>query len=84
MTLEELKAEAKKHGYHLMKDREKVNLLDCTCGCNRRRHYTVVKDNEVFEGLRCIKCGKWVLGKTELDARKEWNKLIKEELSAHK
>lgn len=84
MTLEELKAEAKKHGYHLIKDREKVNLLDCTCGCKRRFHLSTIKDWQSYEGLECAKCGKRVWGKTELDARKEWNKLIEEELSANK
>ena len=30
-------------------------------------------------GLKCIKCGKTVWGKSEADARREWNRIIRED-----
>jgi len=84
MTFEELKAEAKRQGYHLIKCRERINLLPCTCGCNRRNHWSKIKDNQTFAGLECIRCGRKVWGKDTLDARKNWNKVIEAELNADK
>ena len=37
MTLEELKAEAEKFGYTLIKKSDSIKMLPCTCGCKRRR-----------------------------------------------
>ena len=39
MTLAELKEEARKQGYRLMKDCRPERLLPCTCGGNKRTHY---------------------------------------------
>lgn len=84
MTFEELKAEADKQGYNLLKKQEKVKLLDCTCGGKRRFHWSKIKDWQTYEGLECEKCGKKVWAKTELEAKKAWNKLIESELNADK
>lgn len=80
MTFEELKAEATRQGYYLIKMKERVNLLDCTCGGKRRTHWSKIKDNQCFAGLQCIKCGRKVWGKDTLDARKKWNEAILAEL----
>ena len=81
MTFEELKAEATKQGYVLIKRQERVNLLDCTCGGKKRRSWSKIKDNKTFAGLECIRCGKMVWGEDTLDARIKWNKMIEEELA---
>lgn len=49
MTIEELRAEAKKLGYNLIPINKKEKLLPCTCGCKRREHW----------GFRNDKTGKW-------------------------
>lgn len=81
MTFEELKKEAKRQGYLLIKKQERINLLDCTCGGKRRRSWSKIKDGQTFAGLECIRCGKMVWGANTLDARKKWNRMIEEELS---
>ena len=53
-------------------------LLPCTCGCNRREHWSKWVDDGTLTGLKCKKCGKLVWGKNEEDARREWNKAIRE------
>lgn len=74
MTLEELKAEAKKHGYNLIKQKEKVYLLPCVCGCNRRaKWYSAYSIT-----LKCNNCGRSATGDTELDAKKQWNRMVEE------
>lgn len=80
MTFEELKAEATRQGYYLIKIKERVNLLDCTCGGRRRAHWSKIKDNQTYAGLECIRCGRKVWGKNTLDARKNWNRVIEEAL----
>ena len=32
MTFEELKAEAKRQGYYIVKKKESIKLIPCTCG----------------------------------------------------
>ena len=80
MEFEELKAEAKRQGYNLIKIRN-VKLLPCTCGSNRREHWYMYRDGIRFKGLICHKCGKEALGKTEIEAKENWNRMIKEELN---
>lgn len=74
MTLEELKVEAKKHGYHLIKDPEKVYLLPCVCGCNRREKWYGA--HSII--LKCKECGRSATGDTELEAKKQWNRMVEE------
>ena len=77
MTLEELKAEAAKHGYRLVKHSGYIKLHPCTCG-HTKRHTWCVKDGYMLE---CYKCGKQgYVGATRTDARRQWNKRIEEDL----
>lgn len=77
MTLEELKAEAKRQGYNLIKIPVREKLLPCTCGYNRRSHWENI-NGEV--SLYCEKCFKKATGKTEKEARRNWNEMIRKEL----
>lgn len=77
MTLEELKAEAERQGYKLMKKPEPMPKIK-PCPCGRKilsRLYTW--DRRTGTGyilIRCPKCGcegDW--GKNEREARELWN-----------
>lgn len=59
--------------------KEYEKLLPCTCGCKRREHWSKYADGGIMTGLKCIKCGKTVWGKSEVDARREWNRIIRED-----
>lgn len=78
MTFEELKAEAKRQGYNLIKNNPVEKLLPCTCGCNRRERWTAYStDHSGHIKLVCERCGKYVYGKTEREVRHNWNEAIK-------
>lgn len=84
MTFEELKAEADKLGYRLVKQSSPIRLIPCTCGSNRRESWYT------FDGLqfyRCSKCGKESpAGASCRDAKRKWNEMImkeKEKLDEH-
>lgn len=76
MTLEELRKEAKKLGYKLVKDTPKIEFVPCVCGANRRHRWVRAGGSMGFE---CQKCGrKSPFGKTEQEARLLWNQMIEE------
>ena len=75
MTLEELKIEADKLGYHLVKKPVRESFLPCTCGSNRRHHWINGAAKEV--GYTCIHCKRKSSGKTWIEAKKNWNKDIR-------
>lgn len=83
MTVEELKEEAKKLGYNIIKIKKTERLLPCTCGNNRREHWhgINIKSGMPYEILKCTKCGKEVKGDSKDDAIKKWNEMIKKEES---
>ena len=57
-------------------------FLPCKCGCNRREHwYGVGGDPEKQEILVCKRCGFRVYGKSEADARRNWNKAVNFQIS---
>lgn len=58
------------------KPREYTKLVPCVCGSKRRYHvYHVAKGG--LRNYECIKCGRMSpLGKTEEEARKNWNNYI--------
>ena len=75
MTVNELKAEAKKLGYNLIPIQENIKFLPCVCGYNRRSHL-ITRTGEFYE---CQKCGiQSPEGKNETEAKKLWNKMIEE------
>lgn len=76
MTLDELKIEAEKHGYKLIKKQTSVKLLPCTCGCKRR--------TELFCAgqflYACNRCGKKSpMSDTVNGAKRAWNEMIEKE-----
>lgn len=76
MKLEELKAEAEKHGYVLTKKREHVRFEPCICGHNRRTQWTICS-NEVGYQYQCNHCGfRGGIGSTERAARIAWNEAV--------
>ena len=81
MTLDELKKEAKKHGYGLIKLHSRTKMLPCTCGHNRRSHCNVYhhKSGRFYYYLVCNKCGlKSPCADTEEEAKEKWNNMIEE------
>lgn len=83
MTLEELKLEADKLGYSLVKKQKSIKLLPCTCG-NKRRTMWITTIRSTGGGgfqriLACDKCGmKAPPGNTIQEAKENWNKIIEE------
>ena len=72
MTVDELKAEAKEMGYKLMPVSSYERLKVCTCGCKKRERIYGVDAMTLI----CRRCGLSVSGKTEAEARKNWNAMI--------
>ena len=79
MTVEELRVEAKKLGYNILKISKKEKLLPCTCGGLKRDHFVTLCGEVWYDGLRCTRCGKQAIGKNERDAIRNWNKMIRGE-----
>lgn len=70
MTFEQLKREADKQGYDLVKRKTAPKLVHCICGFNKHTTWQV-KDRCVFE---CILCGRRVEGKNLYDTTIKWNR----------
>lgn len=70
MTLEELKKEADRFGYNLVKKSRPDKLLPCKCGHNRREHWHMQHGVK----LKCMGCGEEVVGKNMADAMRNWNR----------
>lgn len=77
MTLEELKAEAKKHGYKLVKERPYIRMSACVCGHKNIAHW--IKFGGVSEPYfhQCRKCGLTSdPAKTKYEAKLKWNECV--------
>ena len=73
MTLDEIKAEAKKQGYRLVKIKPYIKLKPCKCG--RKLLETWFGPDGVY--YVCPQCGrKGEHGKTDRDARILWNRSV--------
>ena len=73
MTYEELKAEAKRQGYNLIKAKPNIKMIPCICGRNSR---SVWHSPEGYY-LECRGCGKQSgIGVSERQAREMWNEMI--------
>ena len=84
MTLEELKAEARKYGYHLVKDIQNVKILPCpVCGSKKTSEWYL------RGGLKVRKCYNFHVvpklckctfegtpGKTSIEAKQNWNEAV--------
>lgn len=77
MTVEELRKAAKELGYNIIPIKKYEKFLPCTCGCNRREHWSGSYDTVI---LKCANCGKEVTGNSDADARHNWNLTMTGEL----
>ena len=77
MTLEELKAAAKRQGYKLIKN-EIIRFEPCLCGGNRREWWS----GQIGRKVVCLRCGlesPWVpKRKGRNGVKKAWNEMIRE------
>ena len=74
MTFEELKAEATKQGYNLVKKPTYIPMAKCPCGAKLsiKAKWTVYGN-----AYYCIKCGlESNPSKTQKGARENWNKAV--------
>ena len=75
MTLEELKIEANKQGYNLVKKQRYVPLAKCPCGAKLS---IKAYDTVYGHAYKCIKCGlQSYPQKTHKGAREHWNIAVK-------
>lgn len=75
MTLEELKAEAKKHGYKLTKERPYIRLSHCICGHKSISQW--IHFNGGGYSFGCRKCDfESPPCKTKYEARLKWNECV--------
>lgn len=83
MTFEELKKEAKKQGYKLIKIKPSVKFLPCICGCKRRTWWSssyMMSDRKSETFVVCKRCGLQspkVVGNNN-DVKIAWNNMILE------
>ena len=76
MTVEELKSEAKKLGYRITPIRKYIKLLPCTCGRKQLGGWWWDSENHVYF-YKCPICDmEGPPGKTDREARKNWNTMI--------
>ena len=77
MNLEELRAEAAKLGYNLVKKQPYIKLSRCTCGENKPSEwFYYTEENKVMRIYKCDNCGLSALpAKTNRQARENWNQL---------
>lgn len=73
MTVEELKQEAKKLGYNIIKIPDKVKKLNCICGASSRYVEVWTRfDGNMF--CKCRQCHKQsYFGRNKNEAIKNWN-----------
>ena len=73
MTLEELKTEANKLGYNVIKKQQHIKMQPCKCGS---KNLGIGIDN----GMYCIECNKCGFSskpaKTQKQSRSNWNEEI--------
>lgn len=78
MTYDELKAEANKIGYNLVKKREYISHKICKCGSRGSAWYDYT-DGKVARFILCENCHIRTNSHiSEYDAWKEWNKMQEE------
>lgn len=76
MTLEELKTEAKRQGYGLIKKNPLPKKLPCVCGRKLLEEWWVMRKGWAY---KCPECGRMAdAGETEREARELWNEAVKE------
>lgn len=80
LELKELKAEADKLGYRLVKKAEKIKLLPCSCGCKKKPTEWVKASSENGGWFyKCDYCDKKSeVVATKIGAKRAWNRMILE------
>ena len=77
MTLEELKAEAKKHGYKLIKEKPYIRLSHCICGHKSISQW--IHFNGGGYSFGCRKCDfESPPCKTKYEAKLKWNECVEQ------
>jgi hypothetical protein len=78
MTLEELRTEAKKHGYKLTKEYPYISLAPCVCGHKKiSSYFTLDNNSKAMHFHRCYKCGlESEPARTKYEAKLKWNECV--------
>ena len=77
MTVEELKIEAKKLGYSIIKNNPIPKILPCTCGRKRmEKWYSCQDGKDTKVDIVCPNCDREATGTTLREAIDNWNKMI--------
>lgn len=78
MTYDELKAEANKMGYNLVRKRERISHKRCKCGSKGSTWYDC-SGGKVARFIQCENCDVRTNSHiSERDAWREWNKMQEE------
>ena len=78
MTLDELKAEAKKLGYHLVKNTPKISLLPCPIGGRKLTYeWQNCVTGKFFRQCKCCESFDGYGAKTSNGAKLGWNEAVK-------
>ena len=78
MTVDELKQTANEMGYNIIKKQKYVRFFPCKCGCNKREPWYGVHKDDAYIYI-CKNCGARAQGRTEKDAKLNWNRMMEEE-----
>ena len=77
MTLEELRTEAKKHGYKLTKEYPYIPLASCVCGRRGGNMCFNWGNKAEYYFHKCYHCGFASKGaKTKYEAKLKWNECV--------
>ena len=59
-------------------------FIPCKCGCNRHHTWNCMDldTGKHFVKIVCEKCETWVSGKNKADAKRNWNKIMSEEVKS--
>lgn len=77
LTLDELKAEAKRQGYKLIKDNPIPKFNPCICGANHRTEWKNTRGAYCYECMECGRTSSW--GDNRREARENWNRMVTDE-----
>ena len=79
MTLEQLRTEAQRHGYKLVKERPYIRMLPCVCGHKNIGLYAKLSNDKATAPYshKCWKCGfTSEPAKTKYQAKLKWNECV--------
>lgn len=77
MTLDELKAEAKRQGYKLIKDNHMPKFSLCICGSKHQAELSNSRGQYCYECWKCGRSSAW--GDTRYEAIENWNRMVNDE-----